>query len=395
MTAMRIKTLQEYKPVYLEPMELTEMEAEEILNSCKDQVEIDWPSPKTDRKWKITSQGWVGYIPLTEDLHLRLEPKVVLYNIFRMLEYAYDVDINLREGLFQIDSLQDFYNRLAVILSKLVLDRTRKGIHRDYISESDSLYMLRGKLELEQQLRTPWKVELACQYHEHTPDIEDNQILAWTLYCIARSGMCNSDTLSVVRNAYYTIAGAVSLKSVTSDICLNRLYHRLNQDYKPMHALCRFFLEQSGPTHKLGDQKMLPFLINMNLLFERFVARWLEMHLPADKLIRIQENATVNEEHNLSVQIDMVLVNSQTSAIETVLDTKYKIPDRPSTSDMQQVIAYADITNCTEAVLIYPSHITNVSPSNLNGRTRVRTLIFNLDGDLDANGEIFMKKLLN
>ncbi len=391
MSNIRILPLQEYKSLFLDRQDLSDMEAEEILVSYKDKVDIDWPSPKTDWMWKITPQGWVGYIPLTDDLHLSLEPKISLRNIFGMLEYAYEVDINLQEDLFESESLQEFYNRLAVILSKLVLDRTRKGIHRDYLSESESLPFLREKLEIEQQLRTPWKVELACQYHEHTADIEDNQILAWTLYCIARSGICNSETLNIVRNAYYALGGTVSLKSITSAVCLNRLYHRLNQDYKQMHALCRFFLEQSGPTHKLGSQKMIPFLIDMNLLFERFVARWLEKHLPSDKMIRVQETAILDETNNLRVQIDMVLADSRTSEILSVLDTKYKIPESPSSSDIEQVIAYADIMNCTEAILVYPGLTRNISIHP--GRTLVRARTFDISKNLEQAGERFLAQL--
>src|SRR3989304_7909613 len=54
-------------------------------------LRLSFPSPKTNGKWQFTSQGWVGYIPLTPDLGLALRPKIQLGNIFRMLEYAYAV----------------------------------------------------------------------------------------------------------------------------------------------------------------------------------------------------------------------------------------------------------------------------------------------------------------
>ena len=50
---------------------------------------------------------------------------------------------------------------------------------------------------------------------------------------------------------------------VGADRCVGRTYNRLNADYEPMHALCRFFLENSGPAHARGDRSMLPFLVNM------------------------------------------------------------------------------------------------------------------------------------
>ena len=63
------------------------------------------------------------------------------------------------------------------------------------------------------------------------------------------------------------------------------MYHRLNRDYEVLHALCRFFLENSGPAHSSGGHTFFPFLVDMAQLFERFVAGWLQKHLPPDKLL--------------------------------------------------------------------------------------------------------------
>lgn len=80
----------------------------------------------------------------------------------------------------------------------------------------------------------------------------------------------------------------------------------------------------------------------------------------------------------------MVLRNKQTKEIQ-LLDTKYKAPLSPSTQDIQQVIAYADVLKCDEAVLIYttsPGRPVDSRP----GRTRVQTLTFDLGKDIDVAG---------
>jgi 5-methylcytosine-specific restriction enzyme subunit McrC len=53
---------------------------------------VEFPSPKTDHRWELTAQGWVGYIPLSPELGLSLQPKVSLEGLFRMLEYAYRLE---------------------------------------------------------------------------------------------------------------------------------------------------------------------------------------------------------------------------------------------------------------------------------------------------------------
>ena len=114
----------------------------------------------------------------------------------------------------------------------------------------------------------PWDVQLRCHFQEHTGDIEDNQILAWTLHTIARTGLCSERVLPAVRKAYRSLQGLLHSNRFPQKHCVKRLYHRLNEDYRPLHGLCRFFLEHTGPTNRPGDKSMLPFLINMALLFE-------------------------------------------------------------------------------------------------------------------------------
>ena len=87
-----------------------------------------------------------------------------------------------------------------------------------------------------------WRTDLHCAYEEHTSDVEENQILCWTLSVFARSGLCAERILSKVRRAYRELIGCTTAVSVSPKACIGRLYNRLNDDYKPLHGLCRFFL---------------------------------------------------------------------------------------------------------------------------------------------------------
>jgi 5-methylcytosine-specific restriction enzyme subunit McrC len=98
-----------------------------------DKVAVEWPTPKTGDRWQLTSLGWVGFIPLGEDRGISLQPKVPIGNLFRMLEYAYDLrSFKLMEGLYDCASIRDFYDQLALILAHRLLDRARAGLYRTY-----------------------------------------------------------------------------------------------------------------------------------------------------------------------------------------------------------------------------------------------------------------------
>ena len=352
------------------------------------------PSFLNNRSWELTSQGWVGYIPLADDVHLRLLPKVPIGNLFRMLEYAYRLDFKILEGLTDCESVAEFYERLALVLAKRVLDRIRKGLYRSYVLENDRLPYVRGRIDVLSHIRNPTQVHLPCEFEEHTADLEENQILLWTLTRILQSGICTERTLPHIRQARRVLSSFSNLCSFPPQSCAGRLYNRLNQDYEPMHALCRFFLEHTGPAHRLGDRRMLPILIDMEKLFELFVVEWLKKHMPSHYLVLGQENVRFQMGYVVSIDIDITIEDTNTGRTCFVLDTKYKSPDKPSSEDLMQVVAYAEAKNCRNAALVYPLLLPKPIAGLWGADIHVESFAFQLDVDLDEAGQRLLQRLL-
>jgi len=369
------------------------LEAVELLcDKYPDRVKVEATSFRPGSTWKLTSRGYVGYLPLTPDLGLRLLPKVPIDNIFRMLEYAYDLKIfSTLDELTECASMEDFYDRLARLLATQVLNRARKGFYRAYQPRHEQLPFIRGRLDFRVVCQRPWDPRPACHFEEHTADVAENRILAWTLRLILSCNFCTNRSLPLVRQAHQMLAGCLAIQPCDALECIGRTYNRLNYDYEPMHALCRFFLENCGPGHEAGNKKMIPFLINMERLFELFVARWLEAHLPKKFLIRSQERIEVDPHINITFKIDISIFDMEANSYALVMDTKYKLGS-PSTSDIQQVVAYAEAKDCREAILIYPDR-RDLMLNGKVGRINVRSVTFPLDANLEIAGEEFVKDI--
>lgn len=393
MTPLRHIELTEYSSEEFEINEIEDAIAETLWRNYDREVTVDFPTPKTGNKWKLTAKGWVGHIPVTPDFHLSLLPKVPLGNLFGMLEYAYKLkSFHFLPGLVNCQSLEEFYSNLAHILAQRIINRCRKGFYRAYLPKTGNLAYVRGRLEMRQTIQKPWEVKLKCHYEEHTADIEENQILAWTLFIILRSGLCKERVLPKLRQAYHALQGLVTLKPFKPEDCLGRNYHRLNEDYQPLHALCRFFLENTGPSHEKGDRTMLPFLIDMAKLYELFVAEWLKENLPSHLLLKFQERINISD--RISFKTDIVLYENSTGNPRYILDTKYKTPSYPASDDVAQVIAYAVSKECQEVILVYPTSLT-YPLDKLIGNIRVRSLTFSLDGNLEDAGKSFLLGVQN
>jgi 5-methylcytosine-specific restriction enzyme subunit McrC len=389
----RVLNLYEYKPTYLPEAALSRVVAEKIYRSYGSKISVRPPSFLNENQWELSSEGWVGYIPIGDDVGLRLHPKVELRNIVRMLEYAYGLQsLEFFNELASASSLEEFLSELANILARRVLDRSRRGFYRAYIRQEENLPYLRGRLDIQSVATRPWATKFDCRYEEHLGDVPENQLLSWTLMAILRSGFCNAKVLPFVRRAYHTIQSFTSVVPFKPEDCVGRQYNRLNDDYGLMHALCRFFLDHSSPSHQAGEREATPFIVDMAALYERFVAEWLRVHLPPHLTLQIQEKVETGSRGEVCFKIDLVIYDVAASRVSWVLDTKYKVPSSPSSDDISQVLTYAKLKDSGRAALVYPTQLEHPYRGKL-GDVEVVSLTFPLAGDLEANGREFISRL--
>ena len=141
---------------------------------------------------------------------------------------------------------------------------------------------------------------------------------------------------------------------------------------------------------------MLPFLVDMDRLFELFVVEWLKQHAPAQYAIVEQENVTFSmrdvEDVEVKINIDITVKDLETGRTAFVLDTKYKAAERPAAADIQQVVAYAAAKDCTKAALVYPVKLGRPVSVMWGSDIYVRSLDYRLDGDLEDAGRNLLEQ---
>lgn len=385
--------LREYETLHLTESTLTTAEAQHLQAHYSPMIAVTAPSALNRRQWALTAQGWVGQLPISPSLTLHIAPKVPLANLLGMLAYAWRLPLRWLATPLTQATEAGFADRLAQRLADGVLRRCRQGLQRRYETTTAPRSALRGRLELDRQLANPQR-QLWCTYHYQTSDIADNQILAWTLWRLARSGLGDAGTRQNIRRAYRQVRRGAALRPFTAANCQGRTYDRLNADYAPLHALCAFFLAHldQAPTPNSGDTPSGAFLVNMNQLFEQFVAEWLSAHLPAGWRVQAQERITLAGPQAPRLALDLVLYDA-TGAARFVLDTKYKSGERLHNADLYQIVTYAKARRCSDAVLVYPS----ATPPNLDvwlEDLHIRSLPFSLAGDLETAGQGLVAALL-
>jgi 5-methylcytosine-specific restriction enzyme subunit McrC len=291
--------------------------------------------------------------------------------------------------------LDDIYERIVSILARRVIDRARKGLYRGYIGESDDLPYMRGTIDmLGAVLNTVRGIaKIPCSYEEHTADLKENQILCWTLNQVRRQALVRDKVKSELDQARRVLAGTISFQRFLPKDCVQKFYHRLNYDYQPMHGLCRFILEQTGPGIHAGDRSFFPFEVNMPLLFQSFAAEWLRANAPSGITIHCKHRAQLDANYEMQIEIDILLIEESSHKAIAVLDTKYKTSELPPKDDIHQIAFYAGELHVDHGMFVYPSSVAKQFHMEHANKVTIESLVFDIGRAPEVAGAAFLESL--
>lgn len=357
-------------------------------------VEVSWHPFHDEGRIVVQPQGIVGQIVLPSGRILRVVPKVPVARLWALIERACGIgDLAVRDDLVPVEGVEGVFDRVVEILARAVADRARRGLQHDYVTRVEGLSCVRGRLRVEALARAPTSTRLLCEHAEHSGDVDDNAILAWTLARALRGPLSKEQVRAMARRSLRAVEGVTSLRPFTSRDCEGRMYTRLTECYRPLHALCALVLDALAPSERAGERAMHTFVVDTARLFERYVASWLHDRAIGQWLLRAQHHVPLNGGGNLSFRIDLALFERQSGRCVAVLDTKYKRAAQPEEGDIQQAVAYAVAMGCEDAFLIYPSRATSARTIRVGISARVHCVAYDLDDDLDEAGEALWSRI--
>ena len=327
---------------------------------------------------------------------------IFIQNIYYMLSYAFQV---LQQKDYQSVAAEEFEHTgdlFAAILAKGIARQLKQGLHRDYISRSETLSVLRGKLDFPQtvRVRIQRKPQAACTFDELSPDNLYNQILKTTLKML-------------LRNEDVSLARKIELRRLLpffddiseplpSRIPWHQLhYQRNNHNYEMLLNLCYFILHDMLHTTEDGHYKLAAFSDErMAKLYERFILEYYRQHHPSLKASAVQVKWNLVGEHDAAIlrflpamQTDVFLRSNEKILI---LDAKYYGQTMQQqfgkeslhSANLYQIYTYVknqDITHSgnVSGLLVYAKTQAAVTPDclfNLGGNLiGARTLDLNQD----------------
>lgn len=352
--------------------------------------------PNGDKKIVIRPSHYVG-ITTIEDMKLGndnkpvyviVKPKIKNANFLRMLNYAYNLKLDLKEKVLlekkDVDFLAIFFLLFLQQLKEFI-----KHLRRNYIIKQESLIgKVKGKIMLKRYLQQSLprfqNHIVACQFFDLTQDCLENRILKYTLYLInIFYRRFNERAQSILYPSFGSLFPYFSLIAYTRILLSD--FERIRyvgqfKAYKQIHQLCKLIIQNTQIEESKGELTFKGFVFDMHNLFEKFIAgilrkEWGSKFIADKNKLKfeydiIREYQETKHKDHKDMELDGLFERKEK---KFVLDCKYKevfeaegVKDREcvllqggkiKNSDVFQVIAYGthDKIEAKEAILVYPS----------------------------------------
>lgn len=317
----------------------------------------------------LQAQNYVGIIQTKSGITIEILPKIadveeekkekeILIKMLKTLKKSPFKNFNTANlKSTNMPLLEIFISMFLEELSKLI----KKGIKSDYISKSENLKFMKGKLKVSEQIKQNYihRERFFMEYSEFSNGRIENRLIKTTLKFLYSKSKSNSNKKRIREFLFVfdEIKISHNIKVDFDKIKINRQI----KDYEQTLLWCKTFLLENSFSPYKGREIAFALLFDMNLLFESYVGNYLKKK---GLDVTLQDNkhhlAYLKGQGKFKLKPDIV-INSKKNKNIVIADTKWKILSEDKTyngvsqADMYQLYAYGTkYSNCENMYLIYP-----------------------------------------
>lgn len=347
-------------------------DADQLVDAVKNYTVIKPDDIFKHGRNELGTYGAVGVVA-TEDCQIEILPKIddpkeiefdhysARNQLVQMLEVVHSLQIEIARKTY-LDSQSD--SILEIFITKFC-NQLEEAFKRElpmlYIEEEEDLPALRGKLNIIRQfgMLTVRPDKLACRYDNRSADIPLNQTVLAAINLLSRITRARDNRQNLLKMKFvYEDVSEIDW-SVLKEQSIH--FDRTNEHWKEVYQTSRLFLDQLFQSTTLGKQNGYALLFNMSELFEGYVFTLLKSKLQR-RGYRVEEQyaekkVLYNERGNgiFGTKLDIAILKQGQTRL--IIDTKWKRlkePSRVDQADVYQMMAYGELYDCPDVVLLYP-----------------------------------------
>ena len=323
-----------------------------------------------------------------------------IQNIYYMLAYAFQV---LNEQGYKNIATEDFDNTAelcAAILARGIGTQIKRGLGKEYISRTEALSSLRGKIDIAESIKTQalQRKQMVCAYDEFSVNSHMNRIFKSTMLLLLRADITKTRKKELRKIlVFFDDVDTIDLYNVDWDMH----YNRNNQTYRMLISICYLVVKGLLQTQSDGTTRIMDFLDEqrMHRLYEKFILEYYRKEYPQVSAYASQIPWQLDDD--MSAMLPVMQTDIMLSYGEKILiiDAKYYSHSTQMQYDkhtlhsgnMYQIFTYvknkevelAGRPHEVSGMLLYAKTDEDIYPENeyhMSGNMiAVRTL--NLDGD--------------
>ena len=342
----------------------------------------------------IQARNYVGVLQTKSGLTIEILPKIadktksdnrsraVFIKMLKTLKNFPFKSSNLANLKTQnLPLLEIFISMFLCELEALV----KKGIKSDYVALEENLNFLKGKLNINEQIKrnSIHKERFYVRYSEFLSDININRIIKTTLKFLYKKSNSskNQQKIRELLFIFDEVLECEDYKNFFAKLVINRQV----KHYEQTLLWCKIFLFNNSFTPHKGDDLAFALLFDMNALFESYVGNFIKKSFPGT-ILQHSEKHLVEDPKSFKLRPDIFLKG------KFIADTKWKIVssrDDISQADLYQLYAYGKKHPCDGKLhLIYPK-IDDIRQKTMKFRYDdemwLEILYFDLEKDSENN----------
>lgn len=202
-------------------------------------------------------------------------------NIYYMLAYAFQV---LNEDGYKSVATEQFNNvadLCSAILCRGVSLQLKKGLGREYISETEMLSGLRGRIDITESIKTQAMLrrQMVCTYDEFSVNTYKNQVIKTTMLKLLHVNIDKKRKKEIKKLlVFFDEVNELDVYSIQ----WNQQYSKNDQTYRMLIAICYLVLKGLLQTTSNGSVKMMDFIDEQRMcrLYEKFILEYYRKEHP-------------------------------------------------------------------------------------------------------------------
>lgn len=325
---------------------------------------------------------------------------IPIKNIYYMLSYAFQM---LNEQGYKNLATEDFDNAgdlCAAILIRGISYQLKRGLGREYISETDTISAIRGKIEITESIKNQSMIrsQMVCTYDEFSVNSPLNQIIKSTVMLLLKADISKPRKKELRKLlVYFDDVSVVDVRSINWSIN----YNRNNQTYRLLITICYLVVKGLLQSKSDGSVKMMDFLDEQRMcrLYEKFILEYYKKHYPRIRTAASQIDWALDDGIGTmlpTMQSDIMLSYQKGDVDKTlIIDAKYYAHTTQvqydihtlHSNNLYQIFTYVKNKAVkggeVSGMLLYAKTDEDIYPNNeyqMSGnRVTVRTLDLNCD----------------